>query len=150
MEIKELDFETWEEKYKPIINPFLTLEEQKADDTTQFRFNYSTIEENDYLKDNIGSGKLWTVVEGDRDSIYLLSGFHRINRMYHFVTQIPFDIKEEEISICIEEGYPQIEEQDLKRLNSIIERYKSEFGENDTYKSLNKISEFIHKVGLHC
>ncbi len=149
MEIKKLDYETWEEIYKPIINPFLTLKEQKADNGTQFHFHYSTIEENEFLKDNIGSGKLWTVAEGDRDSIYLMSGFHRVNRIYHFVTEIPFNISEEEIIICINEGYPQIENQDLKNLNLIIEKYKSEFGEDDIKASLDKISDFIYKVGLN-
>lgn len=143
-----MSYEEWEKLYKPIINPFLTPEEQQSNDNTEFQFHYSTIEENEYLKENIGSGKVWTVIEGERDSIYLLSGFHRVNRMYHFITEIPFNIQEEEFSICIEEGYPKIEEIDLTRLNSIIEKYKSEFGDNDTYKSLDKISEFIHRVGL--
>lgn len=141
-----MSYEEWEKIYKPIINPFLTKEEQKANDSTQYHFHYSSIEENDFLKDNIGSGKLWTVVEGERESLYLLSGFHRINRVYHFVTQIPFNIREEELSICIEEGYPNIKEIDLKILNFIIEKHKSEFGEDDIYESLNKISEFIYKL----
>lgn len=148
--IKNTNFETWIKIYKPIVNPFLNMNEQKADDGTQYEFGWSSIEENELLKDNIGSGTIWTLVEGDRESLWLLSGFHRVNRVHHYITQVPFDIQNEEISIEYFEGYPEILQEDLDNLNSVIDKYKSEYGEDDKYKSLDKISDFIHRVGLNC
>ena len=30
--------------------------------------------------------RLWTVIDGDDGGLYLVSGFHHINRVYHLVT----------------------------------------------------------------
>lgn len=143
-----LNYKDWFDKYKPIINTCLKNKEQEVEDDSKFQFGFST-EENNIIKDNIGSGKIWTVVEGDRDSIYLLSGLHRVNRLYHFITEESYNISKEEITICIDEGYPEIKQQDLDNLNLIIEKYKNEFGNNDIYNSLGKISEFVYRVGLY-
>lgn len=32
---------------------------------------------------------IWTVIEGDNDTLYLESGFHVVNRLGYFITQEP-------------------------------------------------------------
>ncbi len=145
METKQMTFEEWFDKYKPLLNPLNKVKKEQDDE--DYQVYWGTLEENDFLNDNKGESRIWTVVEGDRDSLYLQSGYHRVNRMYHFVTEVPY---EEEFQIEIWEGYPIIEQEDLDNLNKIIERYEAEHGSEDKkVLSANKIAEYIHRVGLN-
>lgn len=40
---------------------------------------------------------LWTIVEGDTDNIYYLSGFHYVNRIGYFLTEEPWETCKETI-----------------------------------------------------
>ena len=41
--------------------------------------------ENDYVTDPDNANKVWTVVDTD-EGLYLLSGYHHVNRVHHVVT----------------------------------------------------------------
>lgn len=144
MEIKQISFEDWKEKYKPIRNPF---NEKQTGEDEDFEINWSSLEENDLLDDDKGENRIWTMIEGERDSIWLVSGYHRVNRLHHYITEIPY---EEEIQIEYWEGYPEILQEDLDNLNKIIEKYEAEYGSDDVkIISANKIAEYIQRVGLN-
>jgi len=148
MQIVNMSFEEWKDKYKPILNPLN--ETKKIIDDEDYQIHWGTLEENDLLKDHIGTGQVWTVVEGERDSVWLVSGYHRVNREYHYICSVPYNIGKEEIQIELWEGYPEILQEDLDNLNKIIEKYEAEYGSDDVkIISANKIAEYIQRVGLN-
>ena len=135
----EINYKNWKVQYKPIFNPL----KEKIDKPTDedYQIHWHTIEENDLIKDHIGSGQVWTVVESKRDSIILKSGFHRENRMYHYISQIPYT---ENIEIVLFEDYPEFTQDDIDNLKSI----RHLFVEN-VKLSLDKIIEYIERTGLN-
>lgn len=155
METKQItiSFEEWFDKYKPILNPLKEKSEEHDDE--DYQIHWHTIEENDLIKDHIGSSKVWTVVEVKRDSIILKSGFHRENRMYHYISQIPYN---ENIEIVLFEGYPEITKEDLQNLKyqrgkcldeALLEKHPeaSEYIMKQKL-SLDKIIEYIERTGV--
>lgn len=133
----ELNYEQWFEKYKPIPNPF-------NEDKNNYQIHWNTIEENDLLKYHIGGGQVWTVVKSKKDSIILKSGFRRENRLYHYITQIPYV---EDIEIVLDEGYPEINEEDLKNLES-VKRYMQSRDNPELLTSLSKIIEYCKRTNF--
>lgn len=90
---------TWDdfaEKYKPIQNTV----------TNRDEFNGWLFET--YGEDNLHIGKLtkespnnvWTLLDVDGDLV-IVSGWHYVNRLGYFVSEIPFDIEE---SIIIQDN----------------------------------------------
>lgn len=148
MELKEIimSFENWQDKYKPILNPLN--ETKEIIDEEDYQIHWNTIEENDLIKDHIGSGQVWTVVEGDRDSLWLKSGFHRVNRMYHYITQIPVE-RGEEIQIELWEGYPEITQEDLNKLKEIRNEIELGFDTSIYNETLDKIIKYVERISLN-
>ena len=72
-----MNYEEWEEKYKPIINPFV---------------------ENNYLFETFGEEydfvtkanplNIWTLIDGE-DGTYIVDGWHFVNRISYFITEVP-------------------------------------------------------------
>jgi len=150
----EINYKNWKVQYKPIFNPLKEKTDKPTDE--DYQIHWHTIEENDLIKDHIGSGQVWTVVGSKRDSIILKSGFHRENRMYHYISQIPYT---ENIEIVLFEGYPEITKEDLQNLKyqrgkcldeALLEKHPeaSEYIMKQKL-SLDKIIEYIERTGLN-
>jgi len=43
------------------------------------------------------TNKTWTIVEGDNGNIFYMAGYHLVNRLGYFVTEVPWETGEEEI-----------------------------------------------------
>lgn len=141
-EEKIMSFETWFDKYKPILNPLHELIQEFNDE--DYKINWGTLEENDFLHENKGENKIWTVVKGDRNSLYLKSGYHRVNRLYHYICQVPYT---EEIEIELFEGYPEITKDDLSNLES-IKTYMKSRDEPKYIETLDKVIEYIGRTNF--
>ena len=139
-EEKIMSFETWFDKYKPILNPLHELIQEFNDE--DYKINWGTLEENDLLDDNKGENTIWTVIEGERDSLYLVSGYKRLNRLYHYITEVPYT---EEIEIELFEGYPEITKDDLNNLES-MKTYMKSRDEPKYMNTLEKVIEYVKKT----
>lgn len=115
-----IQFEKWEELYVPLINPNNPNEEI---------FFETFGEDFDFVR-KADSNKVWTEVENDFGDLVILSGFHFVNRMRHYITTLPFkedlevsDIeyisREESINICLELN----KELNLKYPEELIMKY---------------------------
>ena len=74
---KELD--AWEEKYKPFTNQF--------DGSDKFE-TYG--EELEFVRAQ-DPRCVWTLVDGDDGNLYIVDGYHFVNRINYFVTEVPFE-----------------------------------------------------------
>ena len=138
--MKEITIEYFWDKYKPILNPLHELTQEFNDEN--YKINWGTLEENDLLHDNKGENTIWTVIEGERDSLYLKSGYHRVNRLYHYITQVPYT---EEIEIELFEGYPEITKDDLNNLES-MKTYMKSRDEPKYVNTLDKVIEYVKRT----
>ena len=138
--MKEITIEYFWDKYKPILNPLHELTQEFNDEN--YKINWGTLEENDLLHDNKGENTIWTVIEGERDSLYLKSGYHRVNRLYHYITQVPYT---EEIEIELFEGYPEITKDDLNNLES-MKTYMKSRDEPKYINTLDKVIEYVKRT----
>jgi hypothetical protein len=78
---KELD--AWEAKYKPIKNHL-------DNDNDKFE-TYG--EELDYVRSvyDTDPRRVWTLIDGDDGNLYIVDGYHLVNRINYFVTEKPFE-----------------------------------------------------------
>lgn len=134
-----MSYEDWVYKYKPIRNPF---NEKQTGEDEDFQIHWHTLEENDLLDDNKGENRIWTMVEGERDSIWLMSGYHRVNRLHHLITEIPY---EKEFQLEYWEGYPKVSDEDLTVLES-IKNYMRSRDEPKYIDTLDKVIEYVKRT----
>ncbi len=78
-----MTYEQWWDTYKPVQN-HLT---QAAFDGAMFE-TYG--EELEHVR-NQDSSKIWTLVDGDDNNLYVSSGYHLVNRIGYFITEVPLD-----------------------------------------------------------
>ena len=71
-----MNYEQWEEKYKPINNPF-----------TENNLFETFGEEYDFVE-RVNPLNVWTLVDGE-DGTYIVEGLHYVNRVGYFVTGVP-------------------------------------------------------------
>lgn len=78
----ERELEAWDEKYKPIQNHF--------DGSDKFE-TYG--EELDFVLSiaNTEPRRVWTLVDGDDGNLYIVDGYHLVNRVNYFVTEKPLE-----------------------------------------------------------
>ena len=74
---KELD--AWEDKHKPVRNQF--------EDNDKFE-TYG--EELEFVRAQ-DPRCVWTLVDGDDGNLYIVDGYHFVNRINYFVTEVPFE-----------------------------------------------------------
>jgi len=87
--ITNLTFDEWEKKFQPVVN-FLTTDASFADeDGRGIMFETYGIE-NLFVQNHIHLNKVWTWVDGDVGT-YIMNGYHLVNRIGYFVTEIPYD-----------------------------------------------------------
>ena len=70
-----MNYEQWEEKYKPINNPF-----------TENNLFETFGEECDFVE-RVNPLNVWTLVDGE-DGTYIVEGLHSVNRVGYFITGI--------------------------------------------------------------
>ena len=75
----EQELDTWEEKYKPLTNHF--------DGGDKFE-TYG--EELEFVRAQ-DPRCVWTLVDGDDGNLYIVDGYHFVNRINYFVTEVPFE-----------------------------------------------------------
>lgn len=94
--LAKLLLEAWIEKYKPIVNPLAKGQDFASD------FMFETYGKDAEHLRSANPACVWTVVEmdtGDDDEqggeskpgMVILSGFHHVNRIYHFITEVPYE-----------------------------------------------------------
>lgn len=71
----------WFEKYRPV-----------ASEPSEFRYVwYADGDEEEYVKDR-PANKIWTLMDSDdSDDLYIVNGFHMVNRVGHYITEEPFE-----------------------------------------------------------
>ena len=75
----EQELEAWDAKYKPVTNHF--------DGTDKFE-TYG--EELDFVRAQ-DPRCIWTLVDGDDGNLYIVDGYHLVNRINYFITEVPFE-----------------------------------------------------------
>ena len=75
----EQELDTWEAKYKPIKNHF--------DGSDKFE-TYG-----EELAFVLGADPkcIWTLVDGDDGNLYIVDGYHLVNRVNYFITEVPYE-----------------------------------------------------------
>jgi hypothetical protein len=84
----EDQYDAWDAKYQPIQNHFDPKEGSKFE-------TYG--EELDYVLSiaNTEPARVWTLVDGE-DGLYIVSGYHLVNRLNYFITKNPCEWEYEE------------------------------------------------------
>ena len=77
----EQELDAWEAKYKPIAN--------HIDPSNYDKFE-TYGEELRYVMDQ-DPRRIWTLVDGDDGNMYIVDGYHLVNRVAYFVTEVPFE-----------------------------------------------------------
>lgn len=101
-----MQFEEWEDKYKPIKNHLAG-----RDDPAKFEMDADDLEEDKFETYGIELGfvlgiahespaKVWTLVEGD-GGLYIVSGYHLVNRLNYFITEVPSEDDDLEVSYWV-------------------------------------------------
>jgi len=129
-----LDYDEWLEKYKPIM-------------------------EDGILKDFHGSArlhvhsdanKIWTMVSGEHDTLHILSGYHRVNRMANYITELPFD-QDIEIPYVTYEDSHELSQENLvskfsnKRLKERLLELTKEW-EPDTITQFSEVFDSVERL----
>lgn len=86
-----LSYEAWLEKYKPVRNPF--------NDNGFDGLLFETFGKELEFVAKTDQKKVWTLIDGDGAS-FIEAGFHFVNRLGYFVTDLP--VAPEDIELPIE------------------------------------------------
>lgn len=89
----EQELDAWETKYKPIKNHI----EGDYDGDDKFE-TYG--EELEFVRAQ-DPRCIWTLVDGDDGNLYIVDGYHLVNRVNYFVTEVPFEGKFMEVPYYI-------------------------------------------------
>lgn len=110
--------ETFYKKYKPQVN--------HIDDNASYDGRmYETFgKELEYAHSMVKENRVWTIIEGDEDSLYIVAGFHLVNRQGFMVTEKPYKTGKEEV--CLEE--PVNEENIRKQWNKYLAKKNMKIG----------------------
>ena len=79
----EQELDAWEAKYKPIKNHIAG--DYDGDDKFE---TYG--EELEFVRAQ-DPRAIWTLVDGDDGNLYIVNGYHFVNRINYFVTLVPFE-----------------------------------------------------------
>ena len=78
--MKQITEDKFDENFTPVENH---LDDNASWDNCMFE-TYG--EEEDYVREQ-DNNNIWTIVEGDNDTIFIESGFHIVNRMGYLITK---------------------------------------------------------------
>ena len=80
----EQELDAWEEKYRPIKNH---LNDDGFWENDKFETYGAELE---FVRAQ-DPRCIWTLVEGDDGNLYIVDGYHLVNRLNYFVTEVPFE-----------------------------------------------------------
>lgn len=95
----EQELDAWEAKYKPIKNQYAQKQEGEfVEDKFETYGN-----DLDFVRsvNDVDPKKVWTLVDGDDGNLYIVDGYHLVNRVNYFVTEVPFEGKFMEVPYYI-------------------------------------------------
>tara|TARA_R110000868_G_scaffold286242_2_gene546685 strand:- start:930 stop:1277 length:348 start_codon:yes stop_codon:yes gene_type:complete len=103
----EQELTDWEDKYQPIKNHF---SQKQEGEFVEDKFE-TYGEELDYVRSVYDKDprRVWTLVDGDDGNLYIVDGYHLVNRINYFVTEVPFEGKFMEVPYYI---YDEEEQED--------------------------------------
>ena len=80
----EKELEAWEAKYQPIKNHITGEDDDKFE-------TYG--EELDYVRSvaDTEPRRVWTLVDGEDGNLYIVDGYHLVNRLNYFITKEPLE-----------------------------------------------------------
>ena len=73
----------WDEKYKPIKNHITNNGDDKFETYGEELEYVRTINETD-------PDRIWTLIEGDSGDLWITNGYHFVNRLNYFITEVPY------------------------------------------------------------
>ena len=85
----EREFDAWEANYKPIKNPFAQKQQGKFIEDKFETYG----EELDYVRSiaDTEPRRVWTLVDGADGNLYIVDGYHLVNRVNYFITKEPLE-----------------------------------------------------------
>jgi hypothetical protein len=108
----EKEFDAWEETYRPIKNQFTQKQEGEFVED-KFETYGADLEFVRSVYD-VDPKKVWTLVDGDDGNLYIVDGFHLVNRINYFITAVPFEGKFLEVPYYI---YDEEDEDEIAQDN---------------------------------
>jgi hypothetical protein len=78
-----MNYEMWEEIYKPKDNHLVDNEGQKHFETYGIELGYVL------ATADIEPDRVWTLVDGD-EGTWIVNGYHLVNRISYFITEVPY------------------------------------------------------------
>lgn len=115
----KLNFEEWEEKYKPIKNHFV---EYTPYNDYMFETHGKELE---HVKKQ-GLNNIWTLLDCEDETSYICSGYSIVNRNGYFITEIPFNDNE----------YVEVDDNNYLDVDELIEESVNFCYENIDLKEL--------------
>lgn len=85
----EQELEAWDAKYKPVTNQFAQPQGEFGDEFVEDKFE-TYGEELDFVRAQ-DPRCIWTLVDGDDGNLYIVDGYHLVNRINYFITEVPFE-----------------------------------------------------------
>jgi hypothetical protein len=84
--MKKITYEVWVDQYKPLNNP----------DTIEgsYENKFFQIKEHLFKDDKY----IWTLVSGENENMWIIPGFHYVNREGYFLTEIPWESEDIEVN----------------------------------------------------
>lgn len=104
---KELD--DWTSTYKPITNVL-----SPSNTNVHLEDKFETYgEELEYVLNvaNSEPNRVWTLVDGDDGNLYIINGYHLVNRVNYFITERAFEGTFLEVPYCIFDESEEDEEE---------------------------------------
>jgi hypothetical protein len=85
----EKEFDAWDKKYQPIKNHFT--QKQKGEFVEDKFETYG--QELDYVRSvaDTEPRRVWTLVDGEDGNLYIVDGYHLVNRVNYFITKEPLE-----------------------------------------------------------
>lgn len=84
--MKRITYEEWVEKYKPQENPNTV---EGSHNNKLFDTHEQPFTEAQYI---------WTLVSGENENMWIIPGFHYVNREGYFLTEIPWESEDIEVN----------------------------------------------------
>lgn len=90
-----MDYQEWFNKYKPHMDEH---------DPTLLKF-YEPREQTDIAAlTSADPGTIWTLTQGDDNSLLIQPGYHFVNRLNYIITSVPYGKDDDKIDLTVEYG----------------------------------------------
>ena len=84
--MKKITYDEWEEKYKPQKNP----------NTVEGSYGNTLFDIDSHPPRT--SNRVWTLISGENENMWIIPGFHYVNREGYFLTEIPWESEDIEVN----------------------------------------------------